>query len=464
MAKGDIVKGLKKRNSQYEKMMLVRKKCEDVRAGQEAVHQGGETYLPKLSGQGQQEYNAYKMRAEFYEATGRTADAFQGMIQREPAVLSVESPLLDDVTGDDEPLFDFTGDVLEMALVPGLGGILVDYSRPMDNISTMAQAQAAGLRPFLALYDYKCIYDYWMHKKSFTRVVLEEMEHVRTGPEEMECVTYYRVLDLDDFGYYRQRKFQQTEGVDDNFVQIDDDFYPMMNGAKMTEIPFSFVGCHDDLPPLLGLVNMNLSHYLTTAEYENACHFIGSPTPILAGFGIQPGESITMGGPALTPDDPAAKAYFLQLNGDSLVNLERNLERKEKSMAALGARMLSSDSIAVTATSDILRSTGEFSVLAQLTHSTGRLLSWACSFMQRWAGLPDVTIVLNTDFLPMVATPQDITAWIAAAQSGNMSAQSVYENLKQGGVKMHGATFEDEQAAIGEQPPMGLAVAPVAPK
>jgi len=211
-------------------------------------------------------------------------------------------------------------------------------------------------------------------------------------------------------------------------------------------------------------VNMNLSHYLTTAEYENACHFIGSPTPILAGFGIQPGESITMGGPALTPDDPAAKAYFLQLNGDSLVNLERNLERKEKSMAALGARMLSSDSIAVTATSDILRSTGEFSVLAQLAHSTGRLLSWACSFMQRWAGLPDVTIVLNTDFLPMVATPQDITAWIAAAQSGNMSAQSVYENLKQGGVKMHGATFEDEQAAIGEQPPMGLAVAPVAPK
>lgn len=456
--KGDKVKGLKTRSVSDTKMMSVRKKCEDARGGQEPIHEAGVTYLPKLSGQLAAEYSAYKMRAAFYEATGRTADAFIGMIQRVPASVSQASNLLDDVTGHGDSLYDFTRDVIEISLVSGLGGLLVDYTKPVDGITTVAQAQAAGLRPFLTLYSYQCIYGYWLHNKRLTRIVLEEHANVKVDSDTCEEVNYYKVLDIDEAGYYRQRTFQQVDNSNHEFIQIDDDFYPLINGIRLTEIPFSFIGCPNKLPTLLGVVNMNISHYLTTAEYENACHFIGSPTPILAGFGIGKSETITMGSHALTPDDPAAKAYFLQLDGNSLINLERNLERKEKSMAALGAHMLSNTVVDTTATSAALRSSGEFSVLAQLAHEVSKLLTWACTFMHRWGGLPDVTITLNTNFVPTTATPQDIMAWIAAAQSGNLSPQSVYENLKQGGVKLHGATFEDEAAAIGEQAPTMLGV------
>jgi hypothetical protein len=60
-------------------------RARDVFAGEDAIKSAGERYLPKLDSQSADEYNAYRARASFFNATARTADGFVGLIfRREP--------------------------------------------------------------------------------------------------------------------------------------------------------------------------------------------------------------------------------------------------------------------------------------------------------------------------------------------------------------------------------------------
>jgi hypothetical protein len=455
---GETAKNINKRHIESEHMLPIWNKCEDAREGQTAIHEAGRTYLPELSGQSNSEYQAYKRRAVFYGAMSRTVDAFAGMIMRVPPSVDNPSLYLDDVTGHDCSLSEFAGEVLEEVLVTGFGGILVEHS-PMAQAVTLAQAQALGARPYLALFDADSIINWRKDGKRLTQLILEEEEYIAISEFEGEEQCFYRVLDLDEMGNYRQRKFIEK---DKHFVQVGDDIYPLMNGANLKEIPFYFLGDADELPLLIDLVDLNISHYLSTADIENGAHFTAIPQPWLAGVQLPDGVTLSVGGVnAWVFPDPQAKAQYLEFSGQGLGSLERRLELKEKQMASLGARMLSDTVVAETATGASLRSTGEFSVLAQLSDRVGKVLSRACSFMHQWAGLPEVVIKLNTDYLPAKMTPQELQALVGAWQAGGISSMTLFNNLQQGELIAAEVTFEDEQANILEQAP--VLVAPVVP-
>lgn len=452
---GDTVKKLDTRHPDSEKLLPIWEKCEDCREGQTAIHKGGIKYLPRLSGQSDADYNAYKHRSVFYGAMSRTVDAFIGMIMRVAPTVDKPSPLLDDVTNCDDSLAEFIAEVLEEMLVCTFGGILVEHSPLSSDSSTLAQAQASGSRPYLALFDCDSIINWKMDGKQFAQLVLEEDEYIPKSEFEGEERCFYRVLDLDGSGNYRQRKFIKSDKKSDEFIQVGDDIYPLMNGSPLREIPFYFFGEPDDLPLLIDLVDLNISHYMTTADLENGCHFTGIPQPWLAGVQLQDGETLSVGGVnAWAFPDPNAKAQYLEFSGQGLGALEKRIELKEKQMSALGAKMLSDSVVAETATGASLRSTGEFSVLAQLSDSISKVMSRACSFMHAWAGLQPVEIKLNTDYLPTKMTPQELQAFVQAWQAGAISPQTLFNNLKQGELIAEGVTFEDEQAQIAEAAPV----------
>ena len=209
------------------------------------------------------------------------------------------------------------------------------------------------------------------------------------------------------------------------------------------------------MPLLIDLVDLNISHYMTTADLENGCHYTGIPQPWLAGVQLAEGTTLSVGGVnAWVFSDPQAKAEYLEFSGQGLSALEKRLELKEKQMSALGAKMLSDSVVAETATGASLRNTGEMSVLAQLSNEVSRVLSRACSFMHQWAGLQPVTIKLNTDYLPTKMTPQELQALVQAWQAGGISPQTLFNNLKQGEIIAQEVTFEDEQAQISEATPV----------
>src|SRR4051812_27735394 len=105
-------------------------RCRDVYRGEDAVKARGKSYLPKPGGLSEEAYDAYKVRALFYEATGRTIDGFVGAISRKDPVIEAPAALdimLKDATADGMSLNELSKAMCSETILQGRGGILVDY-------------------------------------------------------------------------------------------------------------------------------------------------------------------------------------------------------------------------------------------------------------------------------------------------------------------------------------------------
>ena len=57
------------------------------------MKEAGVAYVPRLEGQSEEEYRGYVGRALFFNATGRTAEGFSGMVFRRDPVVKLPKPL-----------------------------------------------------------------------------------------------------------------------------------------------------------------------------------------------------------------------------------------------------------------------------------------------------------------------------------------------------------------------------------
>jgi hypothetical protein len=263
-------------------------------------------------------------------------------------------------------------------------------------------------------------------------------------------------LDLDVI--YRQRVFEEDkQGL---ITQIGDDIFPLMNGNTMSFIPFEFIGVRDnspcvDKPPLLDLVDVNLSHYRTSADLEHGRHFTGLPTPVVCGVQLESGQSLSIGSAkAWVFPDPQASATFLEFTGQGLGELREAMREKESMMATLGARMLAPESKGIeSAQTASIHRAGENSVLASISQSISISLTHILEWLRDWSNITgEVSVELNRDFVPPTMTAQDLTALVTAWQSGAISHSTLFDNLKQNDIIAADQTFEDEQELIAMNP------------
>lgn len=462
-------------HSQYTARAPQWKRCRDAIAGQDTVHAAGVEYLPKLVEQTTAEYDSYRKRAGFFNASQRTTEGLVGMVFRKPPVVEAKGAesMLDDITMAGVPFAAFAETAVEEVVKVGRYGILVDFPRVDNAPRTVAEAEAAGNRPFMIAYKAESILD-WKSERIANRMTLTQvrlMEEAEVVKDEFttECVPQIRVLDL-VAGVYRVRLFRKAkQGDREQWVQHGEDIFPLKGGASLTEIPFVFAGVRDltpdcSKPPLLDLVDVNLAHYRVSADYEHGCHFTGLPTAWIAGYSPAQDaqgntERLYIGSTsAWVFPDTQAKAGFLEFTGQGLGALEKNLSSKEEKMAALGARMLSPEKKqAETAETASIHRAGEASVLSSLAISVSRALTKSLQTMLAWAGISGTAKVeLNTDYYPIPMTPEQLNALVATWQSGGISKETLFWNLQQGEVVREGQTFEDEEAAIANNPPLAM--------
>lgn len=437
------------------------KRCRDVAKGQDAVHAAGTEYLPRLKDQTDEDYKAYRTRTPFFNATWRTISGLTGMLFRKPAkieVPAVTEPMLATVTDDGQPIGVFANEVVEECLKVGRVGILVDYPVVKEESVTKADAAVLNLRPTMGLYLAESIINWKIsvvnNLRVLTRVVLTEMIEVEITEFECEMQERYRVLDLVD-GFYRVRVFKVEKDVE----TVLEEYIPTMNSLPMPFIPFYFLSADDtqvcpDDPPLIDLVDLNLSHYRTSADYEHGCHFTGLPTGYITGHTLGEGDKIYLGSQTMMVfPNPETQVGFLEFTGSGLGMLQTNLERKESQMAILGARMLEAQKRAAEAaeTAGIHRS-GENSLLASMAKSISLGMTAALQTFSNWAGGSEVvTYELNRDFFPMPLDAQAMAALVSAWQQGGISKETLFENLKQGQVIGDTVDFETEEVRIQNQ-------------
>ena len=127
-------------------------------------------------------------------------------------------------------------------------------------------------------------------------------------------------------------------------------------------------------------------------------------------------------------------------------------------MAVLGARLLEDQKKAVeTADAIRLRHSGENSLLATIADTVSRGLTVALTWLAEWqSAAGDVSVQLNKDFVDVAMTPQEITAMVAAWQSGGISRETLFYNLQRGEVIPAERTFEEEVELIERDAPLGM--------
>jgi hypothetical protein len=469
---------------EYTARKIQWEKLRDCAAGQEAIHAAGTKYLPKLSDQSKEEYEAYQKRTPFYGATGRTIDGLSGMIFRKEPQYEVPDgmiPMLEDVTLDGTTLLGFAEQIVDDDITVGRAGIFVDHPVVAPNTS-VADAERNNQRPFLKHYTAEQIFNWKVEGRKnaqvITQVRLWEWQEIPGENEfDVKVRKQIRILDFNPEGQYRQRVFIKVKFPmgKEEWVQQGPDIVPLKNGVPLDFIPFFFVGVKNgsaktEKPPLIDLANINISHYQSTADLEHGAHFTGLPTAVITGHSDSVGdgeekEVYRIGSStAWVFPEAEAEVQYLEFQGQGLQALETRVEKKEQQMAALGARMLSPDKKAVeTAETAQIHRMGETSVLASLAKCVSESIEAALKVMSDWAGYKSdkLTFHLNKDFLATQMSSDELTALLQLWQSGGIAYADLLENLKKGEVVREDRTEDEIRSEIeGSDPFNGMDMPP----
>lgn len=438
-----------------EQWRSIWRKCRNVIAGEEAVKLAGEAYLPKMSRMSAHEYEAYKLRALFYGASNRTIQGLMGALLRKPPAIHASGDVLikkletltENITQTGSSLQSFTRDIANEILSVGRVGVLVD-APPASN-------RVLAPKPYARFYCAEDILNWRMRFEDGVPVLVQVsiVEVIFTpgpGGFGVEEAIQYRELFLDDFGFYQQRVWviDPPQNEDDTpKPRIIEEITPLYRGKPLKDIPFFFCSTtHNrpeiERPPLLDLINVNLSHYRSSADLEHGRHFTALPTPVVVGVdndesGAPPSLEIGASTAWLLP--MGASARMLEFNGQGLKHLENALDEKVTIMTHLGARMLETVTArGETAEALRLKQAGDFAAMNTMSDCISAMMSNVLRLMAWWGDVitdPDdksIFIELNKDYFESQLTPAMLTALVSAWQAGALGFRDLYENMVRG--------------------------------
>jgi hypothetical protein len=256
-----------------------------VITGESAVKDAGEDFLPRPSGQTDDDYRRYKQRAHFFDGVGRTAEAFSGNIFAKEPVQTGEvsdefTAMLENVDGAGRSLRQFAEDVVWDAMQTYWGAVLVDYSpAPVDK--SEADTAGNGYQAYMRWYTAESVINWRREVRNgrtvLTLVVLKEPYEYSTGDIfTTETRNRYRALILDENGKYYQRVYDEADKLTYQTIEPK-----LPDGQPLDFIPCFFTPF--DAPGksiLLGLAYESIGLYQKSADYENGLHWTGVPTPI----------------------------------------------------------------------------------------------------------------------------------------------------------------------------------------
>jgi hypothetical protein len=477
-------------NAYLPRFQLVR----DVVEGESVVKSKGTAYLPKLNGQSDDEYNRYKERAVFLEATSRTLKAWLGtMFRKDPVIEASEKTKegwLSRCTSTGEDMESFLRVCCKEVLMTYRYGVLLDV------------ANKPGASPYFVSYVAEDIVN-WRYteddegRDTLEMVVLHEI-HEEKGADDFvpKRVVKYRVLKLvpgrNGKRMYQVELWKETEksrkerneqvivknSIETLHLQLqaqtgvanymqgtefvkENTITPKIKGRTLDYIPFVFItadsdGIDLDTAPLEPIARLNVSHYRNSADLEHGRHFTGLPTPWFFGVKVQQGEKINLGSEtAITDQNSQASCGYLEFTGEGLKSLEKALEEKQSQMAALGARSMQEEKRASEAADTLrMKLDSDTSPLTATAKGVANGVNKLCKWAKEWdRSIGDVNVQINVDFSATNMDAQMLAQMWVVYLGGGISYNTFFYNLKRGGLQPDDRSIEDEVALISTRGP-----------
>ena len=428
----------------------------DCVAGQRAVKKRGTTYLPApnpddVSEENVARYSAYRTRAVFYSVTQRTLSGLVGEVFARDPVEEIPTSLdvvSEDADGSGLTLTQLAKRACRYTLSAGRAGVLADYPA-VEGAASKAEVEYGGVQPTLTIYDALSVIN-WRTKKHkaksyLTLVVLEEKYDDEDDGFNVTKKVQYRVLRLVE-GVYTVEVWR------DGAVYIAQTVPQDAAGNPFNKIPFTFIGSENndaeiDLPPMLALADLNVAHYRNSADYEEGVYMVGQPTPVFAGLTETWVESVMEGqvrlgsrGGVMLPQGGSADLLQMQANTAA----SEAMDKKERQMVALGAKLVEQKEVQRTATEASIENNSETSVLADVAKNVSTAIKFGLEMCARFSGDEGAEIVyeLNTDFSLARMTASERAQLISEWHAGAISFSEMRAGMRKSGV----ATLDDEEA------------------
>lgn len=419
-----------------------------------------------------------RQRAVFVNFTKRTLDAHLGMIFSSPPKIEVP-PLLEyvktDTTGNKLTIEQTARKMVSEIDITGRIHAFVDYPDGPIGLSAAQQELVPNLVPRVYLYraedapNWRTISESGEDLLSLA-VLIEEVADIDPADKfKWKTVKQYRVLSLDDEGYY-QVDVLNAKGQQVVLNGIPSHYEPRENGKRMRRIPLFTAGAENNdintvsQPPLKSMADLNMGHLKHSAGYMEAALLCGQPTIFFTAEMTQSMEErmktapITLG---------SAKAHYLGRSGSvnmvqaNETNMDsRGMEMIQTQMIMTGAAIIQPNGPAETATTALLNKTSEVSVLETVVSNVEDCIVLCLKQQARYMGASEegISFQLNHVFVQPGADPLIMTQMNLGIVNSIVPLQVVRQYWRDHDLIPDDLTDEDLDALITKE---GLGLQPL---
>lgn len=397
----------------------------DCYNGEDDVKARGEKYLPRLADDTDEEYQSYKLRANFFPALARTVDGLVGGVFRvDPVYTFPVKKWVEDVTLTGTDLKQFAKLMTTEVCLQGKAGILIDYDEDEK-------------RPYMIPYAAEAIINWTEKSVTLVEVVTEESP----GDEfvQREFKRYRHIIKTVDGAEVRTYNTAADGTIETGYIST---FIKDPSGKG--DFPFVWLQPVGDpwskpRPPLLGLANVNMSCYRNSADLENGRHITALPTPWVSDDGIKqdlkndPSLRLKLGSKNAFILSDRGHCGFMEFQGQGLGALEKAIEEKKSEMAALGAMMILNQRKQVESSETArIHASGQTSILANVVTGVEYGFRKAMEIMAKLGNRQKYTadFEMNRDFVETALDPTQLTALVQTWQVGGVTHEVLAWNLK----------------------------------
>lgn len=425
----------------------------DCLAGNRAIKNNGELYLPKFEGQSPTSYNAMRNRALFFGIPKITLEATFGRVFRKPTVWAMPDKLKERPATIDGQSWDWVAETVFKEVL-SVGRSLLVLAPHMD----------ADLQQSTRVLVYR--------SEDIEDVKYDGTRIVSLLVNDVSCEADERIEFCLENGQYVSRRVLVTNS--ERVPIADKGGVQTVWGKTLNYVPAWIVTPEDfssceTTAPLAGLCEISIAIYQLYSEYRQALHFTGSPQPVTYGFKKEELPSHIGPDTIWHAADPNAKAELLTFSGQGLAEMRAALDFLRQQAAVAGASMLLPKTQGAQAARTVeLNQRSEASLAMQCVLSVNHALTDLLSAATAWERVDAAGVTpacrVNTDLVDGGMDAATLTALMKACQSGLISHATFHENLQKGEIVPPSRSVEERRrAARSSGSPSGLARNPRTP-
>lgn len=442
-------------------------------AGTPAMRKAGETYLPKAEAESADAYQARLKRSVLFNATGKTVQDMTGKVFVKPVVLEADVPpelvsYAENIDLAGRHLNVFAKDVFEDSLQPGIGYIYVDMPPALAPGSTLAQEQAANLRPYLTFVPLERLIGWKAETingvETLTQIRIKECVTEPDGDFLEKDVEQIRVVTKSAEGVTWQTYRKSTDAKSDDWVVHDSGTITGPNLIPLVPVYVNRSNFMQGKPPLAKIAELNIAHWQQDSDLTNIMHVANVPILYMAGFNAD--DQIKIGSSeAIRSSNADAKMSYVEHTGAAIGKAMERLESLEFRMQTMGLQLLIPKPGGQTATGEIRDDAKENSPLAMMARGLQDALEQAFGFMAEFKGITwdrkaktekgdkGGSIVVNTDFGVQAGAATDAQMLLDAVNAGQIDKATFLAEWKRRGILSDSVDPETVIAKADEEAP-----------